>query len=381
MNHCSLLIKNGHVYDPSGTFDQVTDIAVCGNKIAGIGQFNGSGAKEIDAKGCFVVPGLIDLHMHMYPYSDVGVIPDLMCLPNGVTSACDGGSAGWGNYEFHRYYAHLRKVTVKNFINCSGAGLSVHGFPDQMNLNLMDGKGKDKLRGLFEEYRDELAGIKLLIRPQSMLDYGEEPLTAALEMAEELHTILMIHISGTTIPLRRLASLVRPGDILTHCFNNNGMTILDENGQVLSEVWEARKRGVIFDVGNARKHFSFSVAQKAFAQGFLPNTISTDTTILGAYKKPEMCCLPWVMSKFLAMGMTIEQVLNCCTRAPAAAVHFSQSAGSLHVGGQADIAILKVLDKPTTFADSEGNSVTGSNLIKPIATVKNGELLWRDIEY
>ena len=381
MNTYDILIRNGLIYDPLRNNKQQGDLAVCGKRICKIGQINGTASKEIDASGCLVVPGLIDLHMHLFPYSDVGVVPDLMCLPNGITSACDGGSTGWGNYEFHRYYSSLRKVTVKNFVNCSGVGLSVHGFPDQMNLNLMDGKGKKAIRRLFEEYRDELAGIKLLIRPQSMRDYGEEPLFAALELAEELQTVLMIHISGTTIPVNRLASLVRPGDILTHCYNNNGMTILDEAGQVTPEVWEAQKRGVIFDVGNARKHFSFSVALRALKQGFLPNTISTDTTVLGAYRKPEMCCLPWVMSKFLAMGMTIEQVIACCTSSPAHAVFFRESAGAIYENGLADIAVLKPLAKKVIFTDSNGESVAGNTLIKPVATIKSGELLWRDIEY
>lgn len=381
MNTCDILIKNGRIFDPASGLDQIADLAVKDGKICAIGFCEGTGAKEIDASGCLVVPGLIDLHMHMFPYSDVGVVPDLYCIPNGVTAAADGGSTGWGNYPFFRYYAALRKVTVKNFVNCSGAGLSVHGFPDQMNLNLMSGKGKDALRRLFGEYRDELAGIKLLIRPQSMKDYGEEPLTAALEIAEELKTILMIHISDTTIPMPRVASLVRSGDILTHCFNDKGMTILDENGHVFPEIWDAWRRGVIFDVGHARMHCGFATAAKAIAQGFLPNTISTDTTNFGAYKRPEMFCLPMVMSKFIALGMEPEQVIACCTKNAAAAVDFGRDAGALKLNGQADIAVLKILEKPIIFGDWRRNTVKGHQLIKPVATIKKGDLLWRDIEY
>ncbi len=382
MEICDLLIKNGRGYDPSNGVDRVADLAVHKGKILAIGSsVCKKGVKELDASGCVVTPGLVDLHMHLYPYTEIGVLPDAFCLPNGITAAADAGSAGWGDYERQRYYSCLRKVTVKNFLNCSGTGLSVHGFPDQMNLNLMDGRGKDVLRKLFDKYADELAGIKLMIGSKSMKNYGEEPVTAALEVAEEIGTIVMIHISDSTIPLSRLASMVRPGDILTHCFNDTALNILDGDGQVYEQVRAAQKRGVIFDVGNARKHFAFSTAICAMKQGFLPNTISTDTTILGAYKKPEMCCLPWVLSKFMALGMSLEQVIDCCTLAPAKVVNFCENAGSLTVGKQADIAVLKVLYRPTVFTDYTGQSVKGDSLIKPVATVKDGELLWRDAEF
>lgn len=382
MESCDLLIKNGRVFDPANGVDRVADIAARGGNIAAIGSpIRYAGVKELDASGCVVTPGLVDLHTHLYPYTEIGVLPDAFCLPNGVTSAADAGSAGWGDYERQRYYSCLRKVTVKNFVNCSAVGLSVRGFPDQMNLNLMNGRGKDALRGLFDRYGDELAGIKLMVKSDSMKDYGEEPVAAALEVAEEIGAILMIHISDSTIPLSRLASMVRPGDILTHCYNDTALNILDKDGRVFPQVREAQKRGVVFDVGNARKHFAFSTAATAMAQGFFPDTISTDATILGAYKKPEMCCLPWVMSKFMALGMTFEQVIERCTAAPAKAVDFGGNAGRLTVGKQADIAVLKILDRPTVFTDYTGRSVKGASLIKVVATVKNGELLWRDIEF
>lgn len=198
-----------------------------------------------------------------------------------------------------------------------------------------------------------------------MKDAGEEPVEAALKIADKVGTKLMIHISDTSIPLWRLASMVRPGDILTHCYNDRGPTILDEGGQVLPEVWAARKRGVLFDVGNARAHFSFATGIKAMRQGFLPDTISTDTTILGAYNKPTMFSLPWVLSKFLAMGMSLEQVITCVTRNAAAAIPFGRGAGSLTVGERADVAILKVIDKDVVFEDHRGRRSPGIRSLKP----------------
>lgn len=380
MDHCDILIKNGRVFSPANKLDQRANVAVSRGKIVGIGSFEGTAERTVDASGCIVMPGLVDIHVHSYPHSDIGVNNDLFCIPNGITSAADAGALGWGTYENQRYYSALRKVDLKFFLNLSGSGFAVHGFPDQMNIDETKGRAQDKIRRLFDLYRDELAGLKLRVSRSSMKDAGEAPVEAALKLAEEVGTKLMIHISDTSIPLNRLASLARPGDILTHCYNDRELTILDKNGQVMPEIWAARKRGVLFDVGNARAHFGFETGIRAIQQGFLPDTISTDTTTLGAYNKPTMFSLPWVLSKFLAIGMDLNQVIACVTQNAASAVYFGRDTGTLTVGGCADIAVLKVIDKEVLFEDHKGVKVAGKQLIKPAATVKSGELLWCDIE-
>lgn len=381
VENCDILIKSGRVFDPVNEVDWDADLTIANGKITSIGEYDGKSVRTIDASGCMVVPGLIDIHVHSYPYSDIGVNNDLFCIPNGITSAADAGALGWGTYENQRYYSCLRKMDLKFFINLSGGGFAVHGFPDQMNIDETSGRAQEKIRRLFDLYRNELAGLKLRVSRASMKDAGERPVEAALRIADEVGAKLMLHVSDTPIPLNRLASMVRPGDILTHCFNDRGLTILDKDGQVMPEIWAARKRGVLFDIGNARAHFGFATGLKALQQGFLPDTISTDTTSLGAYNKPTMFSLPWILSKFVAMGMSVEQVISCVTKNAASAVDFGPDAGALTVGGRADVAVVRVLEKDVLFEDHRGTQLIGSKLIKPVATVKGGELLWCDIEY
>lgn len=378
---CDILIKGGRIFDPANGVDRTADLVITKGRIASIGSFQGKAVRTVDAVGCLVVPGLIDIHVHSYPHSDIGVNNDLFCIPNGITAAADAGSLGWGTYENQRYYSSLRKLDLKYFVNLSGGGFAVHGFPDQMNIDDTNGRAQDKIRRLFDLYRDELAGLKLRVSKGSMKNDGERPVDAALKIADEVGAKLLIHVSETPIPMNRLAAMVRPGDILTHCFNDRGLTILNEDGEVMPEIWAARKRGVLFDVGNARAHFGFATGCKAIQQGFLPDTISTDTTMLGAYNKPTMFSLPWILSKFVAMGMSLEQVLTCVTKNAAAAVDFGKDAGTLSVDGRADTAVLHIIKKDVLFEDHRGSQLPGKYLIRPVATVKKGELLWCDIEH
>jgi predicted amidohydrolase len=174
--------------------------------------------------------------------------------------------------------------------------------------------------------------------------------------------------------------MLRTGDILSHAFQNRKSSILDDRGLVSQAVWRAKERGVIFDVAHANVHFSHDVAKKAFDQGLMPDTISTDLTIRSLFKRPAVMNMLHVMSKFLAMGLTLNQVIKACTQRPAEILGVERELGSLSQGTAADIAVLKLIEAKTEFGDCDGNIIFGSLHFRNMITIKDGDLVFRDIE-
>lgn len=377
-----IVIKNGRVYDPANRIDTISDVAIDKGKIVEIGRIDTSGRKNIDATGCIVTPGLIDMHTHLYPFNDFGVPAEATCFPSGVTTAVEAGSAGWSNFELNHAFVKFSKLDIKRFVNIGVTGFSTIGMVDEIDIRTLEGKGKEKIRSLYERYPGEISGIKICGSVPFFKKRGRVILEETVKMAEEVGTRVMIHMTDPELPTAMILSMMRRGDIITHMYHNRGSSFLiGTDKKVLSEAWEARKRGVVFDVGNARAHFSFESGIQALSQGFLPDTISTDLTNLGAFNRPVMFSLPFVMSKFVAMGMTVEQVLNCTTVNAANALGLKDGTGTLTVGSRADVAVLKLIHKPTDFYDYQGEMVSGDLLIKPIATIKDGDFVYRDIEF
>lgn len=377
-----IIIKNGRVYDPVNHTNQVTDIAIHNGRIAAIGEVAGDAAKMIDAEGCVVTPGFIDLHTHLWPYNDFGMLGEATCFPSCVTTAVEAGSSGWSNFELNHMFTRYSKLTIRRFVNVSVSGLPTIGKSDDIDLRILGGKGKDRIRRLFEKYPGEIEGLKINVSEEFFAGRGRILLEETIKLAEELHTRIMVHITESELPTSEVLSMLRKGDIVSHMYHGRGSTcIIGDDGKVLPEAWKARKRGVIFDVANARAHFAYSTAEPAMAEGFFPDTISTDMTNMCAYKKPLAFSLPFIMSKFIAMGMSLEQVIDCVTINPAHALNLNDGTGTLTVGKKADIAVIKILEKDVEFGDHTGKIITGHHLIKPIATIKEGEFVYRDIEY
>ena len=377
-----IVIKNGRVYDPHNNIDQIADIAIDNGKIVKIGTVTDEAAKFIDAEGCVVTPGFIDLHTHLWPFNDFGMPAEATCFPSCVTTAVEAGSSGWSNFELNHIFTSYSKLTIRRFVNVSVSGLPSIGKVDEIDLRILGGKGKTRIHRLFEKYPGEIEGLKINVSTEFFAGRGKVLLEETIKLAEELNTRLMVHITEPELPTAEVLSMLRKGDIVSHMYHGRGSSnIIGEDGKVLPEAWAARERGVIFDVANARAHFAFATAEPAMAEGFLPDTISTDLTNMSAYKKPFSFSLPFIMSKFIAMGMSLEQVIDCVTINPANVLNLHDGTGTLTVGKKADVAIIKVLEKDVEFGDHQGRSILGHQLIKPVATIKEGEFVYRDIEF
>lgn len=372
-----LVIKNGIVVDPGNRVNKQSDIAVQNGNIVTFNK-NIEARQSVDASGCYIVPGLIDFHLHLAPLAEIGVNGELACFPSGVTTAVDCGSSGAGTYEGHRAALCSSKLNVKAFLHVCSAGLATGQYHENVDPRYWD---RDKIRRLFREYPNELLGLKIRMGSEIVGALGMDPLYEAVRLAEELNVPLMVHCSNPPSKMADILSPLKKGDILTHAFQDRGYSLLDEDRHIIKEAYQARERGVIFDVANANIHFSFAVAKQALLEGFLPDIISTDLTTRSLFKRPAVFNLAFVLSKYINLGMSLEQVVACATINPARLLAMSDCIGNVAIGSKADIAILKVIEHNTMFGDRKGEIIEGKYLLKPMLTCKNGELVYRDIEF
>ena len=376
MEKC-MLIKNGRIVDPARGINQAGDIFVENGKV--VEHIHLDRLKDgsiIDAGGCLVVPGLIDLHAHLFfRGTDAGIPADAALLPSGVTTAVDGGSAGSANYElFQSSVVATSMVRIKSFLNVSPGGLATARHEEPINPKSFD---RDKIAWLFRQYPDHLIGLKLRQSRGVVGELGLDPLKAAIEISENLFCPVAVHTTDPPSATEDLVELLRPGDIFVHAYHGVGNTILGANRHVLPAVRKARERGVLFDAANGRNHFSFDTAFAALADGFEPDIISTDLTTL-TWNKPPVYSLPFVISKYLNMGMALPAALAACTAVPARLLGMTGIIGTLAPGAEADIAILRLEERETEFLDARGQKHLGNQLLIPQATVKAGRIVYRN---
>ena len=373
------LIKGGRLLGARDGKEGIRDVAVTGRRIARIGTIPETDARmTINAAGCVVTPGLIDFHAHLSPFSEIGVYPEPACFPSGVTTAVDAGSAGASNYPILRTGAYSTHVNVYAFLNVCSTGLATRSFLE----NLEPGRfNRGRIRELFRQYgRTELLGLKVRQSQEIVGELGLEPMKAALELAGELDVPLMVHITNPPCPLDELIDLLRPGDIVTHAYQDSHSTILGPDGRVSAAVRAARERGVLFDVANANAHFSFRVARAAIAEGFLPDTISTDLTNMGLFRRPNAYNLLHIMSKYLNMGLTLEQIIERTTQIPARIIGRPEL-GFLAEDGVADIAVFRQEDREIEYGTGRGATaeiLKGTTMLRTMLTMREGALVYRD---
>jgi len=385
-----LLIKNGHVIDPLNGIDRVCDLAADGARILKTGENLPADPKDnvIDASGCYVVPGLIDHHAHVQPLAKIGLPTEASCFASGVTAVVDAGSTGCANYIYHQGILERLRVNVLAYLNVCTTGLdSLPGCLEDVNPAHWD---RGAIRECFDRFGQKaggrLVGLKLRTSAPIVKDLGYKVLEETVKLGEELGVSVMVHCTNPPGPLADLLNLLRPGDTITHMYMNIGPNLLNEKGEVIPEAWEARERGVYFEAADARAHFGMPVAQAAIARGFLPDFIATDTTKLSMNLRPTAFSMAMQIAKYTALGIPFEKVIECATVNPARQLGLLDRAGSLTEGHPADIAVFRPVDMETVHGDRPygvpgQHTIVGHRVYQPVLTVKNGEMVYRDVTF
>ncbi len=368
-----LLIAGGTVIDPASGVHERRDVAVRDGLIAAPEAGVGSGeCTVVDARGLLVVPGLVDLHTHLFwGVSHYGVDPDTACLAKGVTTAVDAGSAGAQTFAgFRRYVIDVVSTRVLAFENISVLGMITARVGELENLRYA---APDEAVAVAHAHRDVIVGIKARLGYQMVGERGLPALRLAREAADALDCPLMVHIIDLPEPLPELLALLRRGDVVTHCFHGERNGILDRQGRVLPAVREAAARDVLFDVGHGVGSFSFDVGRRALADGLLPDTISSD---LHAHNiNGPVFDLATTLSKFLYLGLTLDQVIARATIAPARAIGWDDRIGTLSPGACADIALFELAEGRFALTDATGETVQAPHILVPCRVVRAGHLL------
>ena len=370
-----LLLKRGHVIDPARDLSRILDVAVSGDKIARLAPDipPEQAAKTVDAAGLYLTPGLIDLHMHVYLRARWStLLPDDTALAAGTTTVCDAGTSGWRTFDdFHATIARKSKTRVLAFLNIVGQGMR-DGAAGESNEKDMDpAAAAAKVR----RHPERIVGIKTAhYRPRGF---------AALERAVEAG-----RLSGTPVLAdnsiltgsgrateRKLLEIMRPGDIHTHMYNDEQIELIDRaTGRVSPAALEARKRGVLFDLGHGGGSFLWPVAVRAMEQGFPPDTISTDLHP-GSVLLPQVS-VPNCISKLMCLGMGLEDAIRRATVNPARAIHRFPELGTLGEGRVADIAVFQLRTGAFAFVDSRHYKRSGARKLECVLTVRAGQVVY-----
>lgn len=363
-----LILRHARVIDPSQGIDTVADVAVAGGRIAAVGPGLAAPPEcpARDLSGLYLCPGLVDLHGHWYEGSAYGIDPAI-CLNHGVTTAVDAGTTGFVNFEeFRRTRIENAPLRVLAFLNIAATGIPTPLAGELEDLRYARPVETAEMLGCHPAV---LVGVKVRIGSAMSGSNGGAALGRALEAAAGRRAPVMVHISrGAETPeiLRRL----RPGDILTHCYQGRGSGLLLED-LLLPEAREARANGVVFDVGHGCGSFSWSTARKAFEHFFYPDTISTD---LHRYSVERFAFdLPTVMSKFLHLGMSLVDVVRKATCAPARVLGRESEIGTLRPGAAADLLVFSLDEGEFLLEDTHLRTAKTARRITPRLVMKDGK--------
>ncbi|MBA7688149.1 Deacetylase [subsurface metagenome] len=372
-----LLLKGGTVIDPCQGIERTMSVAVKQGKIARLGENidEKEAKKTLHLYQQLVCPGLIDLHTHVYwGGTPLGVVADSIGLRSGVTTFVDAGSSGAANFlGFKEHIIKKSTCQIFAFLNISYPG--IFGFSadlmygESQHLELLNVPAAVKVG---KKYPQFIKGIKVRESMNSTGNQGLHPMHLAMRAAEELRKPLMVHIGKPPPDSRQILSFLREGDIITHAFRGNPNGLLDEKGYIAPELIEARKRGVIVDLGHGMGSLSFHVAEKMMEQGFFCDTISSDVHALSA--GGPAFDLPTTMSKMLNLGMPLSEVVRATTYKPALVLAEEDQIGHLQPGSIADIAVLELRQGKFEFYDGFEHKMVGNKRLFPILTCKEGKV-------
>jgi len=372
-----LLIKNGRVIDPKNKIDARMDVAITQGKISRVAKDipSAQSKKVIDATGLLVTPGLIDIHTHVF----VGGKPDIFAdgiysvsaddfsFKSGVTTVVDAGTSGWRNFPtFKNNVIDKSQTRILAFLNIAGAGMI--GNPDQEDINDMNAEMTART---IQKYPDIIVGVK--IGHYEGKDWT--PFDRALDAGNIANVPLFVECHLPQYSLEDQLNRMRPGDIITHSYEKitERLSVIDDNGKVRPYVMEAKKKGVLFDVGHGGYGFWFSEAVPAFQQGLAPNTFGSDLHRFSM--NAGMKSMLNIMSKYLAIGMDIKDAVQRGSWNAAQSIR-REDLGSLSEGAVADVAVLSILNGDFGFIDAGGNKINGTQKLEAELTVRAGKIVW-----
>ncbi|MCE5345610.1 MAG: amidohydrolase/deacetylase family metallohydrolase [Bacteroidales bacterium] len=371
-----ILLKGGHVIDPKNKIDSQMDVAVAKGKVFKVARDIpvNNAKKVINASGLYITPGLIDIHTHVFVGSKQGfadgfssLSPDDITFKAGITTVVDAGTSGWRNFPlFKQQVIDRSKTRVLAFLNIAGSGMT--GFPSEEDINDMDSRMTSLV---IKQYPDIIVGVK--IGHYSGSEWT--PFDRALEAGRIADVPLLVECHLPLLPLEDMLERMRPGDIYTHSFCTavDRTCILDEQGKLRPCVLEAKEKGVRFDVGHGGAMFHFSVAVPAMKQGLLPDSFGSDLHRFSM--NSGMKNMLDIMSKYLNMGMSIEDIIFRATWNTANSIK-RDDFGNLSEGAEADITVLSIRKGEFGFIDAGGTRMAGDRRIEAELTVRGGKVVW-----
>lgn len=374
MTMLDAVIVGGTVVDPASGLHERADVAVSAGRIAAVGPGLGQdGRSVVDAEGLLVVPGLVDLHVHVYPgVADLSVEADPTCLGRGVTTVVDAGSAGANTFPgFRRWVVDSSRGRVLAYLNISATGQIDPFLGELHDLRFAD---PERAAAVALAHPDVVVGYKVRVSEMLAGPNGLAGLDRALEAGRATNLPVMVHIGGTPFDIEEVLARLRPGDVVTHAYTGwRPGAIVTDAGRVVAAAREARERGVVFDVGHGAGSFTWATAEAALADGFRPDTISSDLhrfNVAGPVHD-----LATTLSKFLLLGLSLDDVIRMATAAPAAALDRTGELGALRVGREADVTLLRLEEGRFQLTDTAGQVREARQRLVPVGALRAGRIV------
>jgi dihydroorotase len=372
----NFILKGGRLIDSASGLDGQRDVHVRDGVVEAIGaDLKAEGATVIDVKDCIVTPGLIDVHLHlMNGLGAFGVDPDIFGVGSGVTTVVDAGSAGHSLLTvFRNYVTRNAKTRVLNYVNLSTlGGVTGPGYSILADPRLID---EDKIEKAVEANRDVIVGIKIMATGGALGAEGLKPLARARKLGDNLKIPLLVHIGeswtkdATPPPIGDVLKYLREGDIVTHMFTAHPGGLLDPHGKLWPQVRDAKESGVLMDVGHGLHNLNFDVARKVLDQELFPDGVSTDGH--RGNRAGPVYDLPTTMAKLMALGFSLNQVVEMATVNAAKLLNRADELGFIRVGSPADISVLRVEEREWKAADSQRATIQARHALVPVYAIRN----------
>ena len=373
----NFLLKGGRVIDPGRGVDGLLDVRIRDGNVEALGtDLSADGATILDVSGLLVLPGLIDVHLHlMNGLGAFGADPDVFGLDSGVTTVVDAGSAGHSLLTvFRRYVADNAKTRVLNYVNLSTLGsVAGPGYSLLADPRLID---EARIEKAVEANRDIVVGIKVMATGAALGAEGLKPLERARRLGDNLRLPLLVHVGESWSreaeppPIAQVLKYLRPGDIVTHIFTVHRGGLLDANGRLWPEVREAKVSGVLMDVGHGLHNLNFDVARRVLDQGLAPDGVSTDGH--RGNRSGPVYDLPTTMAKLMALGFSLSEVVKMATVNAARLLGRNDTLGSIRPGRAAEISVLRLEERDWEAVDSQKGTLTARQALVPVFAIRTG---------